>query len=49
MREKAMYRSVQESESQGGGLRKVFHWVEGLVIGAAVAVGFVYVFGLLLY
>ncbi|MEM7170470.1 MAG: hypothetical protein AAF530_09880 [Pseudomonadota bacterium] len=44
-----MYRSVQQSEQQGSGARKIVHWLEGIAIGVVVVIGFIYVFGLLLF
>lgn len=42
-----MYRSVIESEQEGSERRRVWRWIEGIVVAVVVVVGVTYLFGLI--
>ena len=42
-----MYRSVIESEQEGSERRRVWRWIEGIVVAIVVVVGVTYLFGLI--
>lgn len=44
-----MYRSVIESEQEGSERRRLWRWVEGVLVAVVVVVGVTYLFGLLTF
>ena len=44
-----MYRSVIESEQEGNERRRLWRWVEGILVAAVVVVGVTYLFGLITF
>ncbi|MGD1876868.1 MAG: hypothetical protein ACFB13_05130 [Kiloniellaceae bacterium] len=44
-----MYRSVIESEQEGSERRRLWRWVEGILVAAVVVVGVTYLFGLVAF
>lgn len=45
----SMYRSVIESEQEGSERRRLWRWVEGILVAVVVVVGVTYLFGLITF